>query len=135
MIALGSKGAKQETGKRVANLLSGKIILVVEDEFLLALQLEELVESLGGRVRGPYRSLDRAMEARREDFDLAILDINLGGAMVYPLADDLAERGVPFIFLSGYSGANLPERFRSVTRLSKPCDPDALIAVLQSHLP
>jgi CheY-like chemotaxis protein len=135
MIGLGSKGSRRETGKRAANLLSGKTILVVEDEFLLALQLEELVESLGGRVRGPYRRLDHAMEAARQhDFDLAILDINLGGAMVYPLADDLAERQVPFVFLSGYSGANLPERFRSVTRLSKPCDPDALIAVLQTHL-
>jgi DNA-binding response OmpR family regulator len=115
--------------------LSGKSILLVEDEFLLAIQLEELLRSLGGIVRGPFGKLDDALEAaRRDDFDLAILDINLSGTMVYPLADDLRERGVPFVFLSGYSGSNLPERFRAVTRLNKPCDPDMLIAALRSQL-
>jgi|ERR1043165_5698997 DNA-binding response OmpR family regulator len=118
-----------------ASFLQGKAILLVEDEFLLALQLEELVQSRGGIVRGPYRRLDDAMQAaEREDFDFAILDINLSGTMVYPLADHLLARGIPFLFLTGYSLSNLPERFRPMTRLSKPCDPDLLISTLRSQL-
>jgi len=118
-----------------AKFLSDKSILLVEDEFLLAIQLEELVQSLGGTVHGPFGKLADAREAaRRNDFDLAILDINLSGTMVYPLADDLLARGVPFVFLSGYSVSNLPERFRAVTRLNKPCDQAMLIAALRSQL-
>lgn len=122
-------------GLNGANFLAGKAILLVEDEFLLALQLEELVQSRGGTVCGPYRRLDDAMNAaQREHFDFAILDINLNGTMVYPLADQLLARGIPFLFLTGYSLANLPERFHAVTRLSKPCDPDLLIATLRSRI-
>ena len=81
------------------------------------------------------RGLEEAMNAaEREHFDFAILDINLNGTMVYPLADQLLARGIPFLFLTGYSLSNLPERFRPVTRLSKPCDPDLLIATLRSQL-
>jgi len=118
-----------------ASFLHGKSILLVEDEFLLALQLEELVHAHGGAVRGPYRRLDEALKAaQREAFDFAILDINLNGTMVYPLADDLLARGIPFLLLSGYSLSNLPERFRTVTRLNKPCDPELLIATLRNQL-
>jgi DNA-binding response OmpR family regulator len=118
-----------------ASFLQGKAILLVEDEFLLALQLEELVQSRGATVRGPYRRLDDAMQAaQRDNFDFAILDINLSGTMVYPLADHLLARDIPFLFLTGYSLSNLPERFRTVTRLNKPCDPDLLIATLRSQL-
>jgi DNA-binding response OmpR family regulator len=118
-----------------AGFLNGKAILLVEDEFLLAMQLEELLQSHGGIVRGPCRSLDEAMKAAaQEHFDVAILDINLSGTMVYPLADDLLARRIPFLFLTGYSLANLPERFRGVTALGKPCNPDLLIAALRDQL-
>lgn len=118
-----------------ARFLNGKAILLVEDEFLLALQLEDLLQSRGGTIRGPYRTLDDAMNAaQREQFDFAILDINLNGTMVYPLADRLLARGTPFLFLTGYSLSNLPERFHPVTRLNKPCEPDRLIAVLRNQL-
>jgi len=118
-----------------ANFLNGKTILLVEDEFLLALQLEDLLQSRGGTVLGPFPRLDEAMRAAlREDFDFAILDINLNGTMVYPLADDLLARGIPFLFLSGYSLSNLPERFRAVTRLNKPCDPAMLLNTLRARL-
>jgi CheY-like chemotaxis protein len=116
-----------------AKFLSGKSVLVVEDEFLLALQLEELLQSLGGTVCGPFNRLPDAVNAaQRDDFDFAVLDINLNGTMVYPLADDLIARRIPFMFLSGYGLSNLPERFRGMTRLNKPCDPDTLIATLRS---
>jgi hypothetical protein len=60
--------------------------------------------------------------AETEPFDFAVLDINLNGKMVYPLADDLLSRGIPFIFLSAYTSRDLPERFRDTPRLSKPFD-------------
>lgn len=115
--------------------LNGVRILVVEDEFLLALQLEELLHSLGCIVFGPFGWLDQAVAASgRESFDVAILDINLHGTPVYPLADALTARGVPFVFLSGYTATNLPERFRSTTRLSKPCDPELLVRTVRGLL-
>jgi DNA-binding response OmpR family regulator len=136
---MNAPGTKADEGYRgdlnAADFLTGKSILLVEDEFLLALQLEELVQSHGATVVGPYRSLQDALQAaQREDFDFAILDINLGGTMVYPLADHLLARGVPFLFLTGYSHANLPEQFRGVTRLNKPSDPAQLIAALRARL-
>jgi DNA-binding response OmpR family regulator len=135
---MNAPGTNADEGYRgnlnTASFLSGKSILLVEDEFLLALQLEELLQSHGGTVRGPYRSLDDALKAaQRQDFDFAILDINLSGTMVYPLADELLARGIPFLFLTGYSQANLPEQFRGVTRLNKPCDPAQLIATLRAQ--
>jgi DNA-binding response OmpR family regulator len=96
-------------------------ILIVEDEFFVGILLEEDLRASGFQPLGPITSVAVARETiRRETFDLAILDINLNGEMVYPLADDLVERRIPFIFLSGYSELNLPERFRDVARLSKP---------------
>ena len=135
---MNAPGTKADEGYRgnlnAASFLNGKTILLVEDEFLLALQLEELLHSRGAIVRGPYRKLDEAMKAAlHEEFDFAILDINLNGTMVYPLADHLLARGNPFLFLSGYSLSNLPDRFRAVTRLNKPCDPDLLIATLRAR--
>jgi DNA-binding response OmpR family regulator len=102
-------------------------VLVAEDEFLVGVQLEEDLRSAGCSIIGPFNSLEAATEAaRRERFDLAILDINLNGDMVYPLADELSARGVPFIFLSGYVSKDLPERFRRSPQLAKPHDPAAL---------
>lgn len=96
-------------------------ILIVEDEFFVGMLLEEDLRAEGFSAIGPFTTLTLALEAsRRERFDLAILDVNLNGEMVYPLADELAARGIPFMFLSGYSELNLPERFRTFPRLSKP---------------
>src|SRR3954462_11795631 len=94
---MNAPGIKADEGYRgdlnAANFLNGKTILLVEDEFLLALQLEDLLQSRGGTVLGPIPKLDEAMRgALREDFDFAILDINLNGRMVFPLADDLLAR-------------------------------------------
>jgi two-component sensor histidine kinase/ActR/RegA family two-component response regulator len=102
-------------------------ILVVEDESLLAMELEQLLQSEGYSIVGPFSSLARAAEsALREPIDLAILDTNLNGEMVYPLADNLSARGIPFIFLTGYGASDLPERFRAAPRIAKPYDPGAL---------
>jgi CheY-like chemotaxis protein len=102
-------------------------ILVVEDDFLVGLQLEQDLRAAGHRVLGPYGTLASATEAaRREAFDLAILDVNLRGLTVFPLADELLARDLPVILLTGYQRADLPERFRGTTHLPKPYDPLAL---------
>jgi len=124
------------TGRRDRSAFKGLRVLVVEDEFLLALLLEEELVSAGCSVVGPFSGLAQAMEAaRRETFDLAILDINLNGEMVYPLADELSGSGVPFIFMSGYGLSNLPERFRTAPRIAKPYDPAILVREMQRALP
>ena len=111
-------------------------VLIAEDEFLVGIQLEEDLRSAGCSIVGPFGTLETATVAsRRERFDLALLDINLNGDLVYPLADELSARGVPFIFLSGYLSAALPERFRGSPLIAKPHDPAALIEVIRAAVP
>ena len=110
-------------------------ILVAEDEFLVYLALEEELRGNGFAVAGPYSSLFAAQEAlAREKFDLALLDINMGGEMIWPVADELISRKIPFLFLTGYSAESLPDRFRETPRLCKPCDPAALLKEIRSLL-
>ena len=114
---------------------AGPCILLVEDEALLGMQLEEDLVERGYVVLGPAYTLQQAVEtSRRERFDFAILDVNLNGQMVFPLADELLSRGTPFMFLSGYGFQHLPERFHSLPRLAKPYDIAALIREI-SRLP
>ena len=108
--------------------LEGLRVFVVEDEFLLSLALEDDLVTAGCSVVGPFSTLASAIEAsRREPFDLAILDVNLHGEAIFPLADELRERGVPFVLLTGYGAADLPQRFTASPRLSKPYDPAVLV--------
>jgi DNA-binding response OmpR family regulator len=111
-------------------------VLIVEDEFLVGVQLEEDLRSAGYSILGPFSTLEAATRASRRDrFDLALLDINLNGDMVYPLADELSARGVPFIFLSGYAAGDLPERFRHAPQLTKPHDPAILSKEIRTVVP
>jgi len=98
-------------------------VLIAEDEFLLGVLLEENLRESGYDVAGPIGDLPAVLAAlETETFDYAIFDINLGGQMVYPAAEVLMKRGVPVALLSGYGNANIPEPFRGVTVLTKPCD-------------
>jgi CheY-like chemotaxis protein len=85
-------------------------ILLVEDEVMIAIHMEDLVADLGHEVAATASGLAEALDlARRCDIDLAILDVNLAGAMSFPVADVLAHRGVPYVFATGYgSSAVLP---------------------------
>ena len=96
-------------------------VLVVEDEILVALLLEEMLESLGHEVIGPVATLEKAVVAATEAApDLAILDVNLRGRETYPVADILRARQVPFIFATGYSANRLPPPYDSGPVLQKP---------------
>jgi DNA-binding NtrC family response regulator len=119
MMAGAQEGAGAQPRKR---------ILAVEDEFLLSVALAEDLRAAGYEVIGPFGTVPEALEAtRRETFDLAVLDINIRGTMVYPVADELATRGVPFLFLTGYGRADVPSRFAAITRVPKPYDAGQLM--------
>jgi len=106
----------------------GLRVLVVEDEYLVALLLEEDLRAAGCAIAGPHTSFAAARAAAlSEPVDLAILDVNLNGEMVYPLAEELAGRGVPLVFLSGYDVGHFPERFKGAPRVGKPHDRTALL--------
>jgi DNA-binding response OmpR family regulator len=110
-------------------------ILVAEDEFLVYLALEDDLRGNGFAVAGPYSSLSATHDAlTRERFDLALLDINMGGEMIWPIADELMSRKIPFLFLTGYSAESLPERFRRTPRLCKPYDPAELLKEIRALL-
>jgi two-component sensor histidine kinase/CheY-like chemotaxis protein len=111
-------------------------ILLVEDEPLVALMIEKLVVSLGHAVAGPYVTLAQAREAvDGEDFTGAILDINLAGEQVLPIADILARRRVPFVFTTGYGPETIPPRFSNIPCLSKPLEAHMLTQFLADAIP
>ena len=100
----------------------GSRILVIEDEALVALQLQADLESAGHKVVGPARSLQAGMSlVDREEIDVALIDVSLGRETSAPIADRLLARNVPFAFVTGYSDtAMLPEHLRAMPRLIKP---------------
>lgn len=110
---------------------NGLRVLLVEDEFLVALEVEDALRDLGCNVLGPFAKLSKATDATRgAELDGAILDINLNGEMVYPLAEFLASKNVPFVFLTGYTAADIPEKYRACRRLQKPLDVKTLQGAL-----
>jgi len=96
-------------------------VLIVEDESLVALQIENMLEEIGCQVVASVPRLVKALSlASSLDIDLAVLDINLAGEVVYPLALRLADRGIPFVFSTGYSTATLPPELRDRPLVKKP---------------
>jgi CheY-like chemotaxis protein len=116
------------------DLLQGRRILLVEDDYITAFDLKAELEGLGAEVLGPVSDLEGALEvlAKGPGPDTALLDINLGGEMVFPLADRLQERHIPFIFTTGYDGWALPEPYADLPRLEKPLDMRQLAQALTS---
>lgn len=111
-------------------------ILVVEDEYLIARHMRILLRRLGNEVVGPVPSLEGAIRlASSESLEAAILDIKLADDRpVYPLADLLAKRGVPFLFVSGYSAVDIPRRYRGVELIVKPTSLQAFHAAVEGLL-
>ena len=106
-------------------------ILVVEDDFLVATLLAEILESAGWQVVGPVAHLVTALDAAAsEDLDLAVLDVNLGGQTVYPVAEVLDARRVPFVFVTAYGRDALPPLFCGRPHLGKPFAPGELIGTV-----
>ena len=108
-------------------------VLVVEDEFIIALDLSETVQALGYDLEGPFAGNEDAFEAIEGDMpDLAILDVFTADGEVYPLADKLVAAGVPIVFHSGHvTPAEVRARYPDAQACAKPCPPDRLIGALQ----
>jgi len=101
--------------------LEGVRVLVVEDEFLVATLIEDMLQSAGCVVSGPIPRLAEALDAvDRGSYDAAILDVNLGGERIDPVAQALSCRNVPFVFLTGYSTGSLPGEYAERPYLRKP---------------
>ncbi len=106
-------------------------VLVVEDELLIALDIETTLEKAGYRVVGPVPSVDAAMEKIETiPMDLALLDVNLGGGQVFAVADALDQRGIPFAFMTGHTLNTLPDEHRLRPILTKPCEVKTLLAAV-----
>ncbi len=111
-------------------------VLVVEDEIMIRMLLEDMLSDLGYTVAGAVGRIDEAVKlAKGGEFDLAILDVNLNGQTVSPVAEILAERGLPFVFATGYGERGLPERFRDRPTVQKPFEQEMLSRVLARVFP
>lgn len=109
--------------------LAGCRVLVLEDEYYLAADLEAALKSAGAQVVGPISELSKALEQLAYDgFEIAVVDVNLQGESAYKVADELQRQGIPFVFATGYSAHIIPARFHNVTRWEKPYNMDEIIA-------
>lgn len=111
--------------------LTGRRVLVVEDEALVAMLVEDALLDAGAGVIGPAATVAEALAClERETPDVAVLDLNLAGETSTPVADVLAARGIPFVVATGYGADGLPPGHAKATVLAKPYDPDDLTAAL-----
>lgn len=103
--------------------LAGLRVLVVEDETLVAMLLEDMLGDLGCEVAATASRVAQAVELARDPnqtFDVAILDVNVAGETITPVAEALRERSTPFVFATGYGESGVPEGFRGRPVLQKP---------------
>lgn len=115
------------------SFLAGVKVLVVEDEMMVSMLLEDMLTDMACVVVGPVARLDEALAlARSAQLDCAILDMNLAGEPVFPLADHLKAEGVPFAFVTGYGESGLRDSDRGVPVLQKPFREADLARILRS---
>ena len=113
----------------------GRSILIVEDEPLIAMMLEDFLDSLGHKVRGTCDNVQCALdEVEKGGFDLAILDVNLKGESVWPVASRLREKNVPFVIATGGHVDPPPAEFANVPVIEKPYTVDRVTPALEAAL-
>ncbi|WP_295705267.1 response regulator [uncultured Brevundimonas sp.] len=102
--------------------LQGRRVLVVEDESLVAMLLETILEDMGCTPVGPASNIDEGEALARDEaaLDAALLDVNVAGRQVFPVAAALKARGVPFVFSTGYGEGGLPDEWRGNPTIQKP---------------
>lgn len=117
----------------MAKIPTGLRVLVVEDEFMIAMAVEAVVTDAGGVVVEMAATLEQALAfAERAEFDAALPDINLNGENSFPVADILGRRGIPFAFVTGYGRKMVPDTFSTAPILTKPYARSDLMRVLGS---
>lgn len=112
--------------------LQGTRVLIVEDECVIAMEIECTLKDCGAQVVGSCTTVESAIEQidRSRDFDAAILDIDLRGQYAGPVADKLIRVGIPFIITSGYEPKQYGIRFKGVPWLEKPVSPSSIAAAI-----
>jgi DNA-binding response OmpR family regulator len=124
------------TFNRTAQAARRPRVLVVEDESMRPLKLEEKLDRDGYTIVGPYYSVVRALGGLPEtEIDAAVLDVDVRDALIFPLVDELAEQGVPFVFLADPASRILLEQYQEQPALTKPFDAAALLHLLGEILP
>jgi CheY-like chemotaxis protein len=112
--------------------LERRRVLLVEDEPLVGMMMKDILANLGLDVTGPVASLSAAMAFADQEFDAAVLDVNLDGELVYPLAEPLTSRGARLIFVTGYEPASISAPYRGWPVLQKPIEPELLKEALRN---
>jgi len=112
---------------------AGKRVLVVEDELMIRMLLEGMLADLGHTVTAEAGGIDEALKlAKDADVDVALLDVNLNGQPITPVVEVLVQRGVPFVFASGYGQRGVPEAYRTSPTLQKPFQVEALAQAIEA---
>jgi CheY-like chemotaxis protein len=120
----------------VGKLLAGRRILVVEDQMMLLRMMEGMLADLGCSTVEAAATVGQALALiDAQEFDAVTLDVNLNGTMSYPVADVLAERGVPFMFVTGYGESGMPEVYQNRPTLRKPFRYSQAAAAMEGLLP
>ncbi|MBV1696784.1 MAG: response regulator [Hyphomicrobiales bacterium] len=113
-----------------------KRILIVEDELMIRMLLQDMLSDLGHTLAGEAGRIDEAVAlAKQGEFDVAILDVNLNGQPILPVVEILVERGLPFVFATGYGQRGVPEPYRQTPTLQKPFQSDALAQAIEAAAP
>ena len=112
--------------------LEGLQVLIVEDEYLLAEEVCDLVKEMGAAAVGPFSNAAAALEflLQGPQPDIAVLDIDLQGRPAFPVAEVLLARTVPFLFVTGFGGGAIPPKYRNTIRIQKPYSLETLRAGL-----
>jgi CheY-like chemotaxis protein len=131
-----NKAEGQELENARSSTLPGLRVLVVEDELIIAMELERLLRGLGSIVLDTVPTIERALRAlARQRPDFAVLDVNLRGERVTPVAEALQQQGVPFVLVTGYGSERLNEEaFRDAVCLRKPIDGQRLARAMTEVL-
>jgi CheY-like chemotaxis protein len=116
--------------------VAGKRVLIVEDELMIRMLLQDMLTDLGCKLAGEAGRIDEALTlAKQTEFDVAILDVNLNGQPISPVVDILIERGLPFVFATGYGQRGVPEAYRQTPTLQKQFQAEALAQAIKAATP
>jgi len=113
----------------------GGSVFLVEDEVMIRMMVADMLEELGYRIAAEAGEINEALKlAQSTDFDLAILDVNVNGKVISPVADLIQARNRPFIFATGYGSSGLPEQYRDRPALQKPFQLETLAQMIRATL-
>ena len=114
---------------------TGGSVFLVEDEVMIRMMVADMLEELGYRVAAEAGEISEALKlAQSTDFDFAILDVNVNGKVISPVADLIKARNRPFIFATGYGSSGLPEEYRARPALQKPFQLETLARMIDATL-